>query len=161
MEIRKTTQKDIEGILKIYESARKFMAENGNPDQWSNIHPEERVILKDIEKGNHFVCLDEGRLAGCFAFIKGDDPTYRIIVKGNWLDYKPYAVIHRLAVLEHGKGTGSICIDWCLNQHGNIRIDTHQDNIPMQRLIAKKGFKYCGRIYTSWGDERLAFQKSE
>lgn len=159
MEIRKTRRNDLGEIFKIYKSARRFMAEHGNPDQWGDKHPEEKVILMDIENGHHYVCDDDGRLVGCFAFIEGDDPTYRVIEKGKWLDNNPYAVIHRIAVLEHSKGIGSICIDWCFNRHRNIRIDTHKDNIPMQRLLTKKGFKYCGVIYNSWGDERRAFQK--
>ena len=159
MQIRKSDLKDLEVILKIYQSARKFMLENGNLNQWGSKHPEEKTILTDIENKHHFVCVDGDRLLGCFTFIIGDDPTYDKIVKGNWLDNTPYAVIHRIAVLEHGKGTGSICIDWCSNQHSNIRIDTHEANLPMQRLLIKKGFQYCGIIYNSWGDERWAFQK--
>ena len=64
-----------------------------------------------------------------------------------------------MAVFDHGKGIGSTCIDWCLNQHDNIRADTHEANIPMQRLLIKKGFQHCGMIYNGWGDERLAFHK--
>ena len=159
MQIRKSNLKDLEGIIKIYESARKYMRENGNPDQWGNTYPDEKIILMDIENNHHFLCVDGNRLLGCFAFIAGDDPTYNRIVKGKWPDNKPYSVIHRIAVLEHDRGIGSTCIGWCLNQHNNIRIDTHKDNIPMQRLLNKIGFKYCGIIYNSWGDERLAFQK--
>jgi len=159
MEIRKTNRKDLEDILRIYDSARQFMLENGNPNQWGNIHPDENRIIMDIEYNHHFVCVDNNRLTGCFVFIKGDDPTYKKIIKGYWLDNKPYAVIHRIAVLEHGKGIGSVCIEWCINQHNNIRIDTHEDNIPMQRLLIKNGFQYCGMIYNEWGDERLAFHK--
>ncbi len=59
MEIRKTTQNDIEEIFKIYESARQFMAENGNPNQWSNIHPEEKIILMDIDKGKFLSAIRE------------------------------------------------------------------------------------------------------
>jgi len=96
---------------------------------------------------------------GCFTFIEGDDPTYKEIVKGEWLDDDPYAVIHRIAVLASGRGTGSFCIEWCLGRCRNIRIDTHPDNIPMQRLLGKNGFSLCGMIYNLWGDERLAFQR--
>ena len=160
MKIKKSNQNDLESILSIYESARQFMIKNGNPNQWGNEYPDEEVILLDIENHHHFVCVDDNRLLGCFSYIIGDDPTYKKIIKGSWLDNKPYAVIHKLAVLEHGTGIGAICIDWCFSQHNNIRIDTHKDNIPMQRLLIKKGFQYCGIIFNSWGDERLAFQKN-
>lgn len=159
MIVRNSTPEDLGEIFKIYESARKFMLENGNPNQWGSEQPDEPAILTDIAKGHHFVCVDGDRLLGCFALIQGDDPTYKKIIKGKWLDDTPYVVIHRIAVLEHGKGIGSFCMDWCFRRYKNIRIDTHKDNIPMQRLLNKKGFRYCGVIYTQWGDERLAYQK--
>jgi len=159
MEIRETSRNDLEKILEIYESARQYMIKKGNPNQWVNGYPDEKVILMDIENKHHFTCVDGNRIVGCFTFIVGDDPTYKEIFKGKWLDNNPYAVIHRAAVLEHGKGIGSICIEWSFNRHKNIRIDTHKDNIPMQRLLNKQGFQYCGVIYNLWGDERLAFQK--
>ncbi len=159
MKIRSSAPEDLDGILGIYESARKFMLENGNPNQWGFDYPDEDAILSDISKGCHFVCVGGSRLLGCFAFIEGDDPTYKIIFKGKWLNDSPYAVIHRIAVSEHGKGIGSACIEWCLNRCKNIRIDTHKDNIPMQRLLVKNRFQYCGIIYTRQGDERLAYQR--
>ncbi len=135
------------------------MLEHGNPDQWVNGYPDEKAILLDMENGHHFICFDGKRILGCFAFIEGDDPTYKEIVKGKWLNDNPYAVIHRIAVLEHGKGIGTICLEWCFSRCKNIRIDTHMDNISMQNLLVKNGFKHCGMIYNQWGDERLAFQK--
>ena len=160
MEFRKTKRSDLDEILYLYDSARRYMRENGNPDQWGEDHPDEKTILSDIEHGYHIGYSDGNRILGCFAFIEGDDPTYKTIVKGKWLDNNPYGVIHRIAVLEHCKGIGSTCIEWCFSRSENIRIDTHPDNIPMQKLLAKNGFKYCGQILNSWGDERLAFQRN-
>ena len=34
MEIRKATTQDFDRIMEIYASARRFMAEHGNPNQW-------------------------------------------------------------------------------------------------------------------------------
>ena len=160
MEIKMTVQSDLEGVLRIYESARQYMLDHGNPDQWKEGYPDEKTILMDIENSHHYTIVKGDRLSGCFAFMEEDDPSYQKIVKGKWLDSNPYGVIHRIAVIEHGKGIGSICIDWCLSRCRNIRIDTHKDNIPMQRLLNKKRFKYCGVIYNQWGDERLAFQSA-
>ena len=160
MEFKQTDRNNLHEILNIYESARRYMSENGNPNQWVNGYPDKKTILLDIEKGHHFICSDGIRILGCFAFIGGDDPTYKKIIHGKWLDNNPYAVIHRIAVLEQCKGIGSACIEWCFSRCSNIRIDTHPDNISMQRLLLKNEFKYCGMIYNSWGDERLAFQKT-
>lgn len=158
MEIRNTHRDDLEEILEIYESARQYMVNHGNPNQWGNGYPDEKILLADIATRNHFVCTDGNRILGCFAFFEGDDPTYKEIFKGKWLNDHPYAVIHRIAVLHHGKGIGSICMDWCFKQRSNIRADTHRDNLPMQRLLIKKGFRCVGVIRNRWGDERLAFQ---
>ena len=39
----------------------------------------------------------------------------------------------------------------------HLRIDTHQDNLPMQGAIAKAGFKRAGIVYVSDGTPRVAF----
>ena len=91
MEIRKSNKSDLEGILKVYESARQYMLENGNPDQWRDGYPDEEMIMEDIENKHHFVCIDENRVVGCLVFIKGNDPTYDEIFQGQWLDNNPYA----------------------------------------------------------------------
>ena len=38
-------------------------------------------------------------------------------------------------------------------------MDTHEDNISMQRLLEKNNFKYCGIIYLEDGNKRIAFEK--
>jgi RimJ/RimL family protein N-acetyltransferase len=43
--------------------------------------------------------------------------------------------------------------------HPNLKIDTHRDNIPMQKVLKRNGFSECGIIYIENGDERIAFQK--
>ena len=43
---------------------------------------------------------------------------------------------------------------------GNLRIDTHGDNIVMQNLLKKLGFNHCGTIYVEEDNyPRLAFEK--
>ena len=39
----------------------------------------------------------------------------------------------------------------------HLRIDTHQDNLPMQGAVAKAGFKRAGIVYVSDGTPRVAF----
>jgi hypothetical protein len=159
MDIRLTNRRDIGEVLNIYESARRFMLEHGNPTQWAGGYPGEDILLPDIENRHHFSFFEGGRRLGCFVFIEGDDPTYKEIIGGKWLNDNPYGVVHRMAALESGRGVGSGCIEWCFSRCGNLRIDTHPDNLPMQGLLMKNSFRHCGMIYNSWGDERLAYQK--
>lgn len=160
MKILRANLDNVPEVSKIYHFARESMKEAGNSGQWVNGYPSEEQIVKDIESGDLFKCVENGKIVSCFAFIKGDDPTYQVIHEGSWLNDQPYSVIHRIAVLQHGKGIGLICVDWCLRQDWNIRVDTHRDNLSMQKLLEKVGFQRCGVIKNMWGDERLAFQST-
>lgn len=160
MEIRKSTQNDIDAMLKIYAQARKFMRENGNLDQWKNNYPPVSILEEDIEKGRSYICIDEDEVLGTFMYTEEKDPTYKIIEKGQWVNEEPYGVVHRIASLKGSRGVATFCLDWCFGKCGNLRIDTHEDNIPMQNLLKKVGFVQCGIIYLENGDERIAFQKT-
>ncbi len=164
MIIRKAEEKDLPRMLEIYEYARAFMAENGNPNQWGPTGwPPEEVLRGDIASGGSYVCVDDsGRIAGTFFFTQGKDiePTYREMTEGEWLDDSPYGVIHRLASDGTVKGTGRFCISWALEQCGHMRMDTHGDNKLMQRLLESMGFKRCGIIHVVEDNyPRIAYEK--
>lgn len=165
MEIRHSTEEDFHQIMKIYEYARRFMAEHGNPNQWGPTNwPPEALIHSDIAAGNSYVCTYEGKIVGTFFFNQGKDiePTYDTIEDGAWLDDSPYAVIHRLAGDGSIKGIGSFCIEWALSQCPHLRMDTHGDNIVMQNLLQKNGLSHCGTIYVEEDSyPRLAYEKSK
>ncbi len=166
MKIRKSKLKDIDRIMEIYAFARDFMAKNGNPNQWGPTNwPPRELIQKDIETENSYVCINSNdKIIGTFFFIQGKDiePTYSEITEGSWLDDSPYGVIHRLAGDGSEKGIGFFCINWTYNKCKHIRIDTHIDNIVMQKLVEKLGFIHCGTIYVEQDDyPRLACEKLE
>ena len=156
--IQKATLAQLPEILKLYEQARSFMAQNGNPDQWGNAYPPQEMIRADIENGKSYVNLENGHIRAVFYFAVEEDPTYRYI-KGKWLNDAPYGVIHRIAVGENGKGVAAECFRFAYERCGNLRIDTHEKNIPMQRCLAKNGFIRCGIIYLEDGEPRIAYQK--
>ena len=163
MYIRKTTENDIEKIMKIFELARNFMKDTGNPTQWGNNWPPKDIILGDIKKENSYVCLnDDEKVVGTFYydFGKNVEPAYNIITGGGWLSDAPYGVIHRIASDGSEKGIGVFCINWVFDKCKHIRIDTHKDNKVMQNLLDKLGFKYCGIINLPIEDgERIAYEK--
>ena len=76
-----------------------------------------------------------------------------------WLDDAEYGVVHRITSARDTRGVASFCLDWCFRRHGNIRIDTHEDNIPMQKCLLKNGYVRTGNIFLENGDPRIAFQK--
>ena len=166
MYIRKSTKEDIRRMMEIYSYAREYMAEHGNPNQWGPTNwPPEELIRCDIREGNSYVCVsDTGKVIGTFFYISGNDiePTYRTITDGTWLDDSPYGVVHRIAGDGSERGIGDFCINWAFAQCGHLRIDTHGDNIVMQRLLGKLGFVHCGTIHVEEDNyPRLAFEKTE
>ena len=161
MTITKAKYDDLEMIIPIYDYARSFMADNENPNQWIDGYPSREIIAEDINNDSFYVCKNEEEsIVGAFTFIIGNDPTYENIYSGKWLNDKTYGVIHRLVSNGTTHGITKNCIEWCLKQIHNIRIDTHADNKIMQSLILKIGFEYCGIIHTHNGTERLAYQIS-
>lgn len=159
MEIRKANMQDLPEILKLYAEARIFMQETGNGTQWGTSYPPKEQVEADIQAGKSYVCEADGVLAGVFYFSEGPDPDYAKIYAGSWLESGPYHVMHRVAAPGRVKGAGSFCIRWCVEHSGrNLRIDTHQNNLPMQHVLEKIGFTRCGIIYLADGDERIAFE---
>lgn len=159
MQIRAARIDEIAEIMEIYARARSYMREQGNPTQWGTNYPSEELVRTDILRGCCRVCEDEDGISGVFYFAVEEDPTYREIFDGAWQSDAPYAVVHRIAVGKHGRGVAKACFEYAYAQHPNIRIDTHRDNLPMQRALAKNGFVRCGTIYLADGEERIAYQK--
>lgn len=152
---------DWEEIRKIYAGARQFMAEHGNAGQWGTNYPGEELLLDNIRQEKLYVCAggEEEKIAAVFYFAAEEDPSYGKIEDGAWLNEEPYGVVHRIASARTVKGAASFCLNWAFRQTGNIRIDTHEDNIPMQNMLRKNGFRYCGKIHLKNGEPRIAFQK--
>lgn len=152
--LRLATHQDIPAILAIYESSRHFMRQTGNANQWTNGYPGERDILADIANGYGYLLYDEEKgIVATFHLSLRCDPSYAII-EGNWHANAPYGVIHRIAVASDamGKGYASRCIHFAekiilKNNRHWLRIDTHADNVPMQKVILKNHCQYCGIIH--------------
>ena len=118
MEIRKAALADVAEIMEIYAGARRFMVENGNPDQWASRNwPPEELIRENISDGSLYVLAgdeqDPADIAAVFCMEYGEhaEPCYDEI-EGSWLDDSPYAVIHHIASSAQGRGAGRRCLDW-------------------------------------------------
>ena len=157
MWIRKAFASELDEIMALYDTGRRFMRASGNLNQWVGGYPDRELVRTDIEKGYSHVAGEGERLLAVFALIGGKDPTYARI-DGEWLDDSPYHTIHRIAVAEQGRGIAQQIFSWCARESGALRADTHEDNLPMQRALTKFGFVYCGVIYLENGDPRRAYQ---
>ena len=151
--------------MKIINEAKAFL-KNNKVDQWQNGYPNEEVILKDIRNNISYVLEDTGEIIGTTSLSFDVEETYNNIYEGKWISNGKYAVIHRIAVSNNinRKGIGTEIIkkseEICLSKGiKNIKIDTHEDNLIMQKLLEKNSFKYCGVIYLLDGSKRIAFEK--
>lgn len=163
MKIRQATPQDLPRLMEIFADARQFMAQHGNPNQWGPSNwPPEALIQEDIAQGHSYVCVnDAGIVIGTFYLAVGNDiePDYATI-EGKWIGDNHYGVVHRIASDGSEKGIGTFCLTWAFEQCGHIRIDTHADNIVLQRLLEKLGYTCCGTIYLAKNHEsRLAYEK--
>lgn len=68
-----------------------------------------------------------------------EDPDYQVI-EGAWLNEEPYGVVHRITSDGTVKGAASACLTWAFGQCGNLKIDTHRDNVVMQNMLKKMVF---------------------
>ena len=164
MQIRKTTEADLSCIGEIYENAKRFMRESGNPDQWNKGTPNVDTARADMERGVGYVAVDdEGEIVATFMFTLDGEPTYAKIYDGAWLNDAPYGVIHRIASNGTERGVLKAAIEYCAQFSTNLRIDTHRDNTIMQHLLEKYGFQKCGIIYVqdavSDHSPRLAYHR--
>ena len=148
-------------LIRIYAHARRFMAANGNPSQWGESYPARELLVQDIAAERCYVGMGaDGKPCCAFVFIIGDDPTYKIIYNGKWVNDLPYGTIHRLASDGTMHGVFDACLAFCLRLIKNIRADTHNDNHIMQSILEKNGFVRCGNIFVADGSERIAYQLS-
>lgn len=158
MEIRYAKLQDMETLLTLFANARKFMAENGNPNQWWGGYPTREMLEGDIAKAQLYVCEEEGRIHAAFVMAVGEDPTYQVI-EGEWKNDLPYVTLHRIASAGEKRGMVDTIVQWAFQQHANVRGDTHELNLPMRNAFVRNGFEYCGTIWVDDGTPRMAFHK--
>lgn len=164
--IRKAVLKDLDEVMNIYAEARQYMKEQGNPEQWGDDYPAKALIESDINAGKCYVCENDGCIGAAFYFAVENDKAYDVIEDGAWRNDRAYGVVHRIAVGRnmHNQGIAGKCIAYAVKEckkHNiyDLRMDTHKDNIPMQRFLEKQDFRKCGRVYMEDGSERIAYHK--
>ena len=165
MEFRKTIEEDIDYIMNIIKQAQEYFKEEGI-DQWQNNYPNYETIKNDINNGESYVLIENNNIIATIAVSFEGESTYSKIYNGIWLTNDRYAVIHRVAVDNSYKGLGIsskiikyvelLCLD---KEVSSIKVDTHEQNMSMQKLLEKNSFVYCGKIYLEDGSSRIAFEK--
>ena len=166
MNFRKSTKSDVSKIMEIVKQAQEYFKSQGI-DQWQNNYPNDEVINNDINNGESYVMLDGDDIVATTVISFTKEKSYENILDGKWITNGDYGVIHRIAVDSNYKGLGlsheiiKYSEELCLsNNIHSIRVDTHEENIPMENLLKKNNFKYCGIIFLEDGAKRIAFEKT-
>ncbi|MGV1042603.1 GNAT family N-acetyltransferase [Clostridium perfringens] len=165
MEFRQAKISDLDQIVEIIELSKKYLKET-KVDQWQDGYPAKEDLRKDIESGNSYVLTNKDEIVATTVISLEGESTYNLIFNGEWITNEDYIVMHRVAVHDKYKGKGIFkelikeAESLALNKGiSSIKIDTHRDNISMQRAVVKNDFKRCGIIYLGDGSERIAFEK--
>jgi len=164
MNFRKSTFDDIDIILEIIEKAKAELKKMGL-DQWQKGYPNREIAENNKKPGEKVF----GKIVGTIVLSPEKEEPYSKI-EGKWITDDDYMVVHRLAVDSDVKNKGlatkilefseGVCIE---NKILSLKADTHENNEPMKRLLAKNGFSFCGLIYLDrepdLGAKRIAYEK--
>lgn len=165
LKFRKACTIDADQIMLIIGQAQAHFKANG-VNQWQNGYPNAGTIKNDIQKEYAHVLTDSGTIIGTVSVCFDGEKSYEKIYDGKWLSCEGFAVIHRLAIEDghKGKGLSSFIIKniekMSLNKGvHSIKVDTHEQNLSMQKLLLKNRFVHCGTIHLSDMSKRIAFEK--
>ena len=168
MQIRPTNLRDVDRLMPLFDEARGTIAALGI-DQWQDGYPSRPVIEEDIMRGRSYVAeCDDGTICGTFVLVDDGEVTYNEIFDGRWLtgDRLDYVAIHRVAVAvaRRGSGISTAILDYAATHaralgRASLRIDTHEGNVVMRRMLEKHGFILCGGIRLQSGAPRVAYER--
>lgn len=179
--MRYATTADIEQILAITDSARRFQRHCGFR-QWEDGYPAYENIAADIAAQGAYIFENEGTSAKAaditiegsniverenivaYAYLTEGDAEYNRLSR-IWHYPGPYGVIHRLAIAPGFRGQGLAAQILAMSEAHlaaqgirAMRIDTGQDNIVMQRILSRADYTCRGLHHFTWGP-RLAYEK--
>ncbi|MTV81371.1 GNAT family N-acetyltransferase [Secundilactobacillus folii] len=165
--LRRAVESDLPAIKRIISDAKAYLKAQ-KINQWQDGYPDDAILKQDIEDGITYVLIIDNQLAGTAALHQGIDIDYLKIDDGSWKNGidAHYTAIHRIALAGNFRGkhlseklmSGLITISSLLG-FKDIRIDTHPENVGMQRVITSNGFEKRGKVYMhSSNDLRIAYQ---
>jgi GNAT superfamily N-acetyltransferase len=165
MIIRLAEKKDIDKIMQIISDARESIGRLGI-DQWQYGYPTRDIVKEDVLLERSFVVELDGTICATFALMMNGEPTYKKIYCGAWIGDGEYLALHRIAIESHHRGNGiaesiiAFLVEYgAKNGYSSVRVDTHEGNLPMRKMLEKNGFEYCGTIHLLDGQPRVAYEK--
>lgn len=147
--IRKANPADIKGIMEIIKETIVQMHSYGNT-QWDENYPQEKDFLKDIQKGDLYICEQEGNLAGFICINKIEPAEY---IDLPWSLQETSLVVHRMAVnpIFRKRGIGTELMQFTdelalINNIRYLKTDTYSINTKMNAMFIKCGYKLVGEM---------------
>ncbi|MBU0997823.1 MAG: GNAT family N-acetyltransferase [Firmicutes bacterium] len=144
--ILKAQIEDLEEIASLARIITKNIHDLGI-DQWSDSYPLYEHFEKDMNASGLYVFKSSGKLISSISILPENDPFYTELT---WLKEKSL-VVHRLMVHPDymKQHIGSLMMDFArlkaINEgYESIKVDTHPDNIRMQKLILSCGYTRIG-----------------
>lgn len=167
---RKAAESDLPGMEEILKDAIWFLKQQ-KIDQWQKGYPNTEQIKKDIAGKCAYVAEERDEIKAMCMVSFEEESSYEKIEDGEWLTKgERYAVVHRFAVHSSCKGKKMAAFLFAeieklaeKEKVFSIRIDTHKDNVRMQHVLKRAGYRKCGVIRLIGGAEdgmpRLAYEK--
>ena len=156
--IRAAIINDLEVIASLAKIVRSDMVSKGL-NQWVGDYPNIDNFRSDLDKGGLFVLVEADKIVGSCSILKENDIAYKEVV---W-NGKNALVIHRILIdpAYQGKGFGKEMVNFAykkvLNEgYDSLKIDTHPDNIKMQKMLKGLSFEFRGYLASI---NRLAYEK--
>jgi GNAT superfamily N-acetyltransferase len=162
--IRLGTTQDTPWIMEAIELCRPILAAHQS-GQWQGTEPSQKTIENDILHRQFYLLTFNDRLIGGAALLPRDN-AYDHLLSGAWLNQDPYIVIHRFFIHPtfHGQKLSKVFLtlieEWVWRKGiNNIRLDTHERNIPMKGLLRSMSYLQVGRVNLPQAGERMVYHK--
>lgn len=163
LEFVKATKEDLDRVFSLFQAAIRNMDANGIP-QWDEIYPTRQIMSDDIDNGDMYLGLIDGKLASVYAINREYDPAY----EGAVWQYPDanYYIIHRICVDPAFQNQGvarqtMLHIEDQLRDMGaeTIRFDAFTKNPYALRLYRGLGYAVIGSIQLRKGEFLLMEKK--
>ncbi|NNM17563.1 MAG: GNAT family N-acetyltransferase [Croceitalea sp.] len=149
--IRTAKISEIVDILAITKACASHMIERGI-FQWNQHYPSEQAFLKDVQRNELFVKIEEDTLIGAIVISTHMDEEYGPI---DWLTPNDNNIyIHRLCVhpVHQGNGHAQALMDFAEKYareqlFTSVRLDTFSQNKRNQKFYEARGYKRLGDIF--------------
>lgn len=166
MKVRPAAKSDINDVLGCVRRIKCEYFEANNINQWADDYPSREIFAADVEKKSLYV-MHMGEVLVGFGVFSAEKESCYSDIDGAWLTSgENYLVVHRFGINPdwHGMGMGTALLGLAdkiceVKKIVSVRVDTHEDNISMQKLLEKCGYSKCGIIRLENGEPRIAYEK--